>query len=1004
MAKEGKSLKRRLLIPLAAILIIQTSLLGLFYQCGGVADSLEQSAVQMFARDAENNKLNMERELLQRWISGIDDTEGLAKEIETVLRRERCTAADIRSNPDLNREIIHSVMWQLITHLHHSYGNGIFLILDGPASKNGMATEQAGVAIRDMDSNSFAADNSDLLLERGLPSLSSDFGIALDTTWELGFDFTNMADKEFYTVPFARAEDGSINREKLADYAYVGTSDLNPRDNIRVLVYSIPLSLTDGTVIGVIGVEISERSVRKFLNANFQDSDLEIFNLLARLDEEKKSITPVVVGSAQYQRYFGPSEILSFEESGWEGVYTIKDRYGYLWYGMASPLNIYGKRSAFDEGTWACLRLQRETGLFSDVNRVSHILLLSTGVSFLAALAALFFVWDIVMASLKKLLTQLRLTEENEGVRLSNTGISEIDELVGAINRLNENVEKNAAKIAGILELSELEIGLFEDWKDSNTVFCSRSLLKLLDLPCGEALYEFMERDAFDQIIGTLSSPLVEENGIVFEYRGKTRFRYIRMKYILREDGVRSGVLIDVTSEINEKRKMERERNYDFLTGLYNRRAFREKVELMVKNHRENTAAMVVWDLDNLKYVNDTYGHEVGDNYIHLFADCLHMLSEEGAILERRSGDEFSAFLYNGQEQDIWERLQDFMKRMKDVTLTVPGGYQIPLRASAGLAWYPRQASDFDTLVRYADFAMYMAKHSTKGMTQEFELKSYQENFYLLSGQEELNRMLETGDVNFAMQPIVARSGEIYGYELLMRPHLETLRNISELLHLARMQAKLPQIEALTWYSALEWVQEHGKGAAPEARFFINSIANVSLTFDMFTELESRYPQLLERLVVEITEMERTEQHCLKHKIDVVHRWNCKMALDDYGAGYSSEGMLLQFEPDIVKMDLMLVRGIQNDEKQKMIAQNLISYCHPQNILVLAEGVETQEELACLMELGVDLFQGYYLARPSLELPSIDQEVVREMQEYGKAATYYSMYQGRIPFVTNLIK
>ena len=237
-----------------------------------------------------------------------------------------------------------------------------------------------------------------------------------------------------------------------------------------------------------------------------------------------------------------------------------------------------------------------------------------------------------------------------------------------------------------------------------------------------------------------------------------------------------------------------------------------------------------------------------------------------------------------------------------------------------------------------------------------------------------------------------------------MRPHLETLRNISELLHLARMQAKLPQIEALTWYSALEWVQEHGKGAAPEARFFINSIANVSLTFDMFTELESRYPQLLERLVVEITEMERTEQHCLKHKIDVVHRWNCKMALDDYGAGYSSEGMLLQFEPDIVKMDLMLVRGIQNDEKQKMIAQNLISYCHPQNILVLAEGVETQEELACLMELGVDLFQGYYLARPSLELPSIDQEVVREMQEYGKAATYYSMYQGRIPFVTNLIK
>lgn len=975
MAKKGKSLKRRLLLPLSAILMIQALLLMLFYQYGGVAEALERNAARMLVEDTENNKLNMERELLQRWLSGIEDTEALAKEIEAVLQREDCTAADIRNNPGLNREIIHSITGQLITRLHHSYGNGIFLVLNGPASEKGSETEQAGVAIRDMDSNSFAADNSDLLLERGLPSLSGDFGIALDTTWELGFDLSKTADGQFYTVPFMQAENGVVNRDKIADYAYVGTSNLNPGDNLHMLSYSVPLLLTDGTAVGVVGVELSERSVRKFLNANIKDSELEIFNILAQEDEVKQRLTPVVVGPAEYLHYFGAEKSLSFEESEWERVYRIRDSYGATWYGTAAPLNIYGQSSAFDGERWVCLRLQREKGLFRDVNRVRWLLLLSAGVSLFASLTALFFVGNMLVASLKKLRTQLRLAEQNDGIRLSNTGILEVDELVTAINRLKENAKRNAEKIAGILELSELEIGLFEERKDSETVFCSRSLLKLLELPYGENLYEFIERENLERLLDKLGSPLEGENGCVYEYRGKTGLRYIRMKYIEQKDGAGSGVLIDVTAEINEKRKLERERNYDFLTGLYNRRAFRDKVTQLLEKRRGKTAAMVVWDLDNLKYVNDTYGHETGDRYIRLFADCLRTL--EGAVLERRSGDEFSAFLYEGEERDIEKQLQEFMNGLKDVALTVPGDYQIPLRASAGIVWYPRQAWDFGALMQYADFAMYMAKHNTKGMTREFELKSYQENFYLLSGQEELNRILENRDVSFAMQPIVARNGEIYGYELLMRPRLETLRNISELLHLARIQAKLPQFEVLTWYSALNWIENHGEGISPKARFFINSIANVSLPVEMYAELENSHPQLLERLVVEITEMESVEQQCLKRKLEVTHRWNCKIALDDYGSGYSSEGMLLQFEPDIVKMDMTLVRGIQNDEKQQMIAKNLIAYCHPQNILVLAEGVETEEELTYLLELGVDLFQGYYLARPSQELAPVNPEAVR---------------------------
>ena len=211
-----------------------------------------------------------------------------------------------------------------------------------------------------------------------------------------------------------------------------------------------------------------------------------------------------------------------------------------------------------------------------------------------------------------------------------------------------------------------------------------------------------------------------------------------------------------------------------------------------------------MWDLDNLKYVNDTYGHEMGDRYIRLFADQLKRLSSLGAVVERHSGDEFMAFLCGDSEEQIREEIRQFFCSVRGVSLKVDEDYELPLRASAGVTWYPRQARDFASLTRYADFAMYMAKHSTKGVLEEFDFSSYQKNSYLLSGREELNQLLERDDVPFAVQPILSRDGSIFGYEALMRPNSKNLKNIQEVLTLAKRQAKLPQFERLTWVCAID--------------------------------------------------------------------------------------------------------------------------------------------------------------------------------------------------------
>lgn len=123
------------------------------------------------------------------------------------------------------------------------------------------------------------------------------------------------------------------------------------------------------------------------------------------------------------------------------------------------------------------------------------------------------------------------------------------------------------------------------------------------------------------------------------------------------------------------------------------------------------------------------------------------------------------------------------------------------------------------------------------------------------------------------------------------------------------------------------------------------------------------------------------DAECMNTKISTIHRWGGLLALDDYGAGYSNEGNLLQINPDLVKMDIELVRNSYIDQNRQAMAKSLISYCHQRGILVLAEGVESLEELEYLVKLHVDLYQGYYLARPELEIQPLDRKVIEKMRE-----------------------
>ena len=463
----------------------------------------------------------------------------------------------------------------------------------------------------------------------------------------------------------------------------------------------------------------------------------------------------------------------------------------------------------------------------------------------------------------------------------------------------------------------------------------------------------------------------------------KANGRKLWVKLKVHEEGTKKfGVVIDVTQEVKEKQKIEYERDYDVLTNILNRRAFYNEVTERLNEKTSKIGAFVMWDLDNLKYVNDTYGHDYGDNYIRKAAFILKQFEQYNGLVARRSGDEFFVFLYGfDNEREIRKIVGKIHGDIESSFINLPNGRSLKLRASTGIAWYPKDAITFDELSRFSDFAMYKVKNTLKGSINEFNRKDYDENYFLLNSQEDLNKLLDEELVRYAFQPIIrADNGEIFAYEALMRSELESLKNPLHIIKLATADSRLYEIEKLTFFKSLEYYVKNQK-YFKNRKLFINSIPNYVLVSEDLEKFERMYKKYLNNVVVEILENEQSNTKGTSEKISLISSWNSQVAIDDFGSGYNNEAVLLEMTPDYVKIDMEIVRGINKDFNRQQICKNLISYANQRNIKVVAEGVECREELEKLIELGVDFLQGYYFCKPEFVPPEIPKDKVKVIME-----------------------
>ena len=304
------------------------------------------------------------------------------------------------------------------------------------------------------------------------------------------------------------------------------------------------------------------------------------------------------------------------------------------------------------------------------------------------------------------------IKQTNSGVLADEASAPELNELIHHINSMLESVRSSFKKISIALELSELPIGIYEYTEGSRHVLSTRRVKDILML--SEQQYEAFLRspESVKETEQELQKKAVRISGNMYRL-GDSDEHFIRfVKFTYEKSTI--VILMDVTSSAKERLYIERERDTDQLTDLYNRRAFYKKIdELFQPGISLGDGAMIIIDADRLKYINDTLGHINGDTYIKKISSILSSYKSSCSIVARLGGDEFAVWTYGYRShQHLVQSLQALISQQETNTVTLANNVSIPVSFSVGCAYYPEDGNDFHSLMKTADERMYQNKQS----------------------------------------------------------------------------------------------------------------------------------------------------------------------------------------------------------------------------------------------------------------------------------------------------
>lgn len=976
--KREKTIFQIALRSLLLALALQFLLLVGSFAATGVTRRINRNAEEILAKQVENRSGYLTADLALDYACLNKLTDIVNSTLEAMLASGEASLADL--NGAGGEELLCRVCPDLADGARERKVTGVFLLLNTQDLAAGAPEDLPGLYLRMPDPLSMAAKlHAEVLALRAPEALLAEGKLTMGEGWQPAFSAADGAEQPFFYQPYQAAVSGK-GRLAAEDCGYWTTAPyILSGQSKGAIAYAQPLILPDGTVYGVLGVEFLTDYIHLLLpHGELMEGERGSY-LLACGKVEENGLSPVALAGDAVPQDAVSNLRLRFVDAKRN---VVTDETGKR-YGAASALPLYGAGSPFHADQWYLVGFANRSDLHAFSTRLRRTVEICFLFTILTSVGCVFLLSYRISKPVRALSEELEKASRLSSLSLSSlpgVGIREIDQFLGAISRLQHEVADSSARFAQIIHLSSVDLAGYELREGTEQVYVTENYFPLMGAYGVDTKTLTVDRfrEIKQEVKRGLETKTLEDGSIIYALpQPGGKMRYLRSNAV--QDGGRLvGLLEDVTASTLERKQVEWERDSDVLTRLYGRQGFRRKAEeLFAQPGVMRQAALVLLDLDNLKTTNDRFGHNYGDRYIQTMGRCLSEHTPEGTVCARMGGDEFVLLLYGyADKEKIRKALQALREAICGTAFVLPDGKDMGLSASGGVAWYPEDSDSLPLLLKYADFAMYQAKREKKGTWREFEPASYRRQYPEDQNRLEFYRMLEGGKVNYFFQPIFrADGGDVYGYEALMRVEMPNLRDPRQVLQIAGEEDALRQIEKLTMFRATEdYAALLEQEAAQEgALLFINSVGVEDMTLQEEQEYHERFSAIQGRLVLELAGTERMDPAMIRNK-SVAQGFPGVYALDDYRGDYYSEASLETLQPAYVKIDMSLVRDVDADESKRRIVANIVRRAHGRGIKVIAKGVETGAELQALLDLEVDLLQGFFLARPGAVPPALTED------------------------------
>jgi diguanylate cyclase (GGDEF)-like protein/PAS domain S-box-containing protein len=436
------------------------------------------------------------------------------------------------------------------------------------------------------------------------------------------------------------------------------------------------------------------------------------------------------------------------------------------------------------------------------------------------------------------------------------------------------------------------------------------------------------------------------------------------------QPGIIEGTIIDITERKRAEEQVKRLAFHDALTELPNRLLFHDRLSMAIAlaARQPQRLAVLFLDLDRFKVINDSLGHSTGDQILRGAAERLRGCVREGDTVARLGGDEFTVLIAGlAADEDALKVAHKILE-----TIRLPfriDGRELFVTTSIGIALYPSDGLDAETLVRNADTAMYRAKDQGRDHCQLYTPAMNSRALERLSLESRLRQALQNEELTIHYQPVVdIASGVVRGAEALLRwnhPELGLLPP-SEFIPLAEASGLILGVGEWVLRRACEQMRQWHDRGFPGLSVAVNLSTRQFQQADLVSQVtralaDSNLPAgALELEITETNAMQNAEASVVA--LGGLKALGVKISLDDFGTGYSSLSYLKRFPIDSIKLDQSFVHDVTSDPDDAAIATAVIAMAHSLELVVVAEGVETEDQLAFLRQHACDLMQGHLLA------------------------------------------